>query len=173
MPLTYVALQEVIWHDAWLYGVHRTRRDGSIFTTKRLFKCTTLVEIRNGLWKTTVTHLESHQAVCSIVENRVGLLTWMSLAVLACDSLHVYDQTPNSGWRPSFRKQVPESYVRSAVYDVCTFFPSFGCKHPVRYQSSGKRSWRACVSCDAVYLLRLESEGEDSRFKFLSSDQRI
>ena len=28
----YVALQEVPWHDAWLYGVHWTRRDGSSFT---------------------------------------------------------------------------------------------------------------------------------------------
>ena len=29
---TYVALHEVMWHGASLYGVHRTRLDGSSFT---------------------------------------------------------------------------------------------------------------------------------------------
>ena len=56
---------------------------------------------------------------------------------------------------------------------VPLFLPSFWCKHPVGYQAGGKQSWRACVSYDAVYSLGLESEGEDSRFKFLSSHQRI
>ena len=30
--VTYVALHEMTWYDAWLYGIHRTRRDCSSFT---------------------------------------------------------------------------------------------------------------------------------------------
>ena len=38
----YVASHEVAWYGAWLYGVHRTRRDGSSFTWHQPYKQTTL-----------------------------------------------------------------------------------------------------------------------------------
>ena len=38
MHPTYVVLHEVTWHGAWLYGAHRTRRDGSSFTWHQPWK---------------------------------------------------------------------------------------------------------------------------------------
>ena len=50
------------WHAAWLYGVHRTRRDGSSFTWHQPCqhcKHTTSVNIQKTRCKKLVIHVES------------------------------------------------------------------------------------------------------------------
>ena len=61
MHLTYVALHEVTWHGAWLYGVHCTQRDGSSFTWHQpQYKYTTSVDTEKTRYEKLVTHSESH-----------------------------------------------------------------------------------------------------------------
>ena len=61
------------WHGAWLYGVHRTRQDGSSFMWHQpcqRCKYTTLVDIQKRTIKSyTVTHVESHVSTVSLLES--------------------------------------------------------------------------------------------------------
>ena len=60
------------WHGAWLYGVHRTRRDGSSFLWHQLCqrcKYTTSVDIQKTRYKKLVTHVESHASAASLLES--------------------------------------------------------------------------------------------------------
>ena len=60
------------WHDAWLYGVHRTRRDGSSFMWHQpcqRCKYTTSVDIWKTRYKKLFTHVESHASAVSLLEN--------------------------------------------------------------------------------------------------------
>ena len=57
MRPAYVALHEVMWHGAWLYGVQRMRRDSSSFsrginhlTTEKRCKCCIVNNNFSPLW---------------------------------------------------------------------------------------------------------------------------
>ena len=69
MHLTYVVLHEVTW--SWLYGVHRTRRDGSSFMwhqPRQRCKYTTSVDIQKRAIL-LFTHVESHASAVSLFES--------------------------------------------------------------------------------------------------------
>ena len=53
------------WYGASLYGVHRTRQDGSIF----MCKYTTTVDTEKTRYKKLVTHAESHASAVSLLES--------------------------------------------------------------------------------------------------------
>ena len=58
------------WHGAWLYGVHRTRRDGSSFLWHQPYqrcKYTTSVNIQKTRYKKIFTHVESHTSTVSLL----------------------------------------------------------------------------------------------------------
>ena len=67
------------WYGAWLYGVHRMRRDGSSFMWQQpcqRCKYTTLVNIKRQnkrkqttRYKKLVTHAESHAGAVSLFES--------------------------------------------------------------------------------------------------------
>ena len=60
------------WHGTWLYGLHRTRRDGSSFMWYQpcqLCKYTTSVHIQKARYKKLVTHGESHASAVSLLES--------------------------------------------------------------------------------------------------------
>ena len=60
------------WHGAWLYGVHRMRRDGSSFMWHQPYqrcKYTTLVDIQKHAIKKLFTHVESHVSAVSLLES--------------------------------------------------------------------------------------------------------
>ena len=61
------------WHGAWLYGVHRTRRDGSSFMWHQPCqhcKFTTLADSRKHARKKKLfTHAESHASAVSLLES--------------------------------------------------------------------------------------------------------
>ena len=60
------------WHGAWLYGVHRTRRDGSSFLWHQpcqRCKYTTSVDIQKTRYKRLFTHTESHASAVSLLES--------------------------------------------------------------------------------------------------------
>ena len=62
----------LMWHGAWLYGVHRTRRDGSNFTWHQpcqRCKYTTSVDIQKTRYKKLFTHVESHASAVSLLES--------------------------------------------------------------------------------------------------------
>ena len=59
------------WHGAWLYGVHRTRRDGISFMWHQpcqRCKYTTSVDIQKKK-KKLFTHVESHASAMSLLES--------------------------------------------------------------------------------------------------------
>ena len=59
-------------HSAWLYGVHRTCRDGSSFIWDQpcqLCKYTTLVDIQKRSMKKLGTCVESHASATSLLES--------------------------------------------------------------------------------------------------------
>ena len=61
------------WHSAWLYGVHRTCRDGSSFLWHQpcqRCKYTTSVAIQKTHYKKLFTHVESHASAVSLLESR-------------------------------------------------------------------------------------------------------
>ena len=61
------------WHGAWLYGVHRTRRDGSSFMWHQpcqRCKYTTSVDIQKRAIK-LFTHVESHASAMSLLESYI------------------------------------------------------------------------------------------------------
>ena len=62
------------WHGAWLYSVHKTRRDGSRFLWHQpcqLYKYTTSVDIQlKTRYKKLFTHVESHASAVSLLESR-------------------------------------------------------------------------------------------------------
>ena len=61
------------WHGAWLYGVHRMRRDGSSFRWHQLCQC-----LSTPLWwifkkraiKKLFSHVKSHASAVSLLESR-------------------------------------------------------------------------------------------------------
>ena len=60
------------WHGAWLYGVHRTRRDGCSFMWHQpCQRCTytTSVDIQETSYKKLVTHIEPHASAMSDEES--------------------------------------------------------------------------------------------------------
>ena len=60
------------WHGAWLYGVHRTRRDGSSFMWQQpcqRCKYTTSVDLQNMRYKKLVAHTVSHGRAVSFLES--------------------------------------------------------------------------------------------------------
>ena len=65
------------WHGAWLYGVHRTRRDGSRFLWHQPCqhcKYTTSMDIKKKKkkkkrYKKLFTHVESHASAVSLLES--------------------------------------------------------------------------------------------------------
>ena len=60
------------WHGAWLYGVHRTRRDGSSFLwhqPRQRCKYTTSVDIQKTRYKKLFTHVESHASAVCLLES--------------------------------------------------------------------------------------------------------
>ena len=66
------------WHGAWLYGVHRTRRDGISFMWRQRCKYTTSVDIQKRAIKKKYiyiykrklfTHVESHESALSLLES--------------------------------------------------------------------------------------------------------
>ena len=60
------------WHGVWLYGVHRTRRDGSSFTWHQpCQRCmyTTLVAYLKTRYKKLFTHVESHASAASLLKS--------------------------------------------------------------------------------------------------------
>ena len=60
------------WHGTWLYGVHRTRRDGSSSMWHQpcqRCKYTTLVDIQKRAKKKLFTHVESHASAVSLLES--------------------------------------------------------------------------------------------------------
>ena len=60
------------WHDAWLYGVHRTRRDGSSFMWHKLSGLYVLHHFDGYLetrYKKLVANVESHTSAVSLLEN--------------------------------------------------------------------------------------------------------
>ena len=63
----------VKWHGAWLYGVHRTRRDGSrIFMWHQPCQCckyTTSVDIQKRTIKKLFTHVEPPASTVSLLES--------------------------------------------------------------------------------------------------------
>ena len=62
----------VKWHGAWLYGVHRTRRDGSSFMWHQpcqRCKYTTSVDIQKMRYKKLFTHVESHTSAVSLLKS--------------------------------------------------------------------------------------------------------
>ena len=74
MHLTYVALREVTY-GAWLFCVHRTRRDGTNFMWQEACqhcKYTTSVDIKKKKktrYKKLLTHVESHARAVSLLES--------------------------------------------------------------------------------------------------------
>ena len=60
------------WHGAWLYGVHRTRRDGSSFLWHQpcqRCKYTTFGGYSKTRYKKLTTHIESHASAVSLLES--------------------------------------------------------------------------------------------------------
>ena len=60
------------WHGAWLYGVHRTSRDGSSFMWHQpcqRCKYTPSVDIQKTRCKKLFTHVESHASAVSLLES--------------------------------------------------------------------------------------------------------
>ena len=60
------------WHGAWLYGVHRTRRDGSSFMWHQpcqRCKYTTSVDIKKMCYKKLFTCVESHASAVSLLKS--------------------------------------------------------------------------------------------------------
>ena len=58
--------------SAWLYGVHRTRRDGSSFTWHQpcqRCKHNTLIDIQKRAIKKLFTHAESHVSAASLLKS--------------------------------------------------------------------------------------------------------
>ena len=58
------------WHGAWLYGVHRMRRDGSSFLWHQPCTYTTLVDIQKTRCKKLFTHVESHASTVCLLKSR-------------------------------------------------------------------------------------------------------
>ena len=61
-----------LWYGTWLYGVHRTRRDGSSFMWRQpcqRCKYTTLVDILKTHYKKLFTHVESHASAVSLLKS--------------------------------------------------------------------------------------------------------
>ena len=61
------------WHGAWLYGVHRTCRDGSSFLWHQPCQCckyTTSVDIQKMCYKKLFTHVESRVSAVSLLKSR-------------------------------------------------------------------------------------------------------
>ena len=59
------------WHGAWLYGVHRTRRDGSRFLWHQPCAAvsTSLQWIFKTSYKKLFTHVESHASTVSLLKS--------------------------------------------------------------------------------------------------------
>ena len=59
------------WYGAWLYGVHRMRRDGSFMWHQpcQCCKYTTSVDIQKACYKKLFTHVESHASTVSLLES--------------------------------------------------------------------------------------------------------
>ena len=78
----YVALHEV----TWLYGVHRSCRDGSSFMWHQLCqhcKYIALVNIQKcTIKKKLATHVESHASTASLLENRQRIALYISALYL-------------------------------------------------------------------------------------------
>ena len=54
----------------WLYGVHRTRRDGSSFHAEAaMLALTTSVDIQKTRNEKLVTHVESHASAVNLLES--------------------------------------------------------------------------------------------------------
>ena len=73
---SYVALHEVTCHGAWLYGVHRTRRDGSSFTWHQPCKNQTALHVHHFGWysKRAITISDSHSFRIACEKSSVSLL---------------------------------------------------------------------------------------------------
>ena len=61
------------WHGAWLYGVHRTRRDGSSFMwhqpCQRCKYATSVDSQKHAIKSYIFTHAESHVSAVSLLES--------------------------------------------------------------------------------------------------------
>ena len=97
------------WHGAWLYGVHRTRRDGSSFMWRQACqrcKYTTSVDIQKTHYKKLFTYVESHASAVSLLEsgeqryiqainnnitvrNKGQRLTWLASVPRFCADMQV------------------------------------------------------------------------------------
>ena len=72
MHITYVAFMK--WHGAWLYGVHRTRRDGSSLMwhqPRQRCKYATSVDIQKRAIdnRKPFVHVESQASAVSLLES--------------------------------------------------------------------------------------------------------